>query len=58
MSGEQKPLNKLAAIGALLFLAGVVAWAWTGWWQWAVTGLCVLLALAEAGVLLDRRRQS
>lgn len=54
---DRKPLHPLAAVGALGFVAGLVAWAWLGDWRWAVSGFGVLLALVVAAAVLDGRRQ-
>ncbi len=46
-----------AATAALLALAaGLIAWAWTGDWRWAVTGVGLPLALAALGAHLGKPR--
>jgi hypothetical protein len=43
------------SVGALVCVAGLVAWPWTGEWRWAATGLGVLLACGLIGAVLDHR---
>lgn len=53
-----KPLHPLGAVGLVLLALGTVVWAWTGTWQWVVTGGAALLVLAALGALLDERRKA
>lgn len=51
-------LNGFQAAAAIVFLAGPIAWLWTGEWKWAVTAVATSLAIvfADAAVTsIDKR---
>lgn len=45
---EKTPVHPLVLTGSVLLGAGVIAWAWMGMWQYALTGLVLGLLLAMA----------
>ncbi|HEY3482625.1 MAG TPA: hypothetical protein VGL02_27380 [Streptomyces sp.] len=51
----RKPLHPLGAAGLILFAVGLTAWAWTGNWRWAITGVAALLVLTAIGAARDGR---
>jgi hypothetical protein len=51
---HRKP-HLLTSIGLAVLGTGVIAWAWTGRWEWAVTGLGLYIILAGVGTYLDGR---
>ena len=36
---NRPPTHPLVLVGFVLLGLGVIAWAWTGTWQWALAGL-------------------
>lgn len=43
-----------AIIAGILLGAGMIAWAWTGDWRWAVTGIGGLFAIAAIGSAMEK----
>lgn len=48
-----RPTPPLVLAGVVAFAAGILAWAWLGIWQWALTGAVALLVL---GVFANVRK--
>lgn len=50
---DQPPTHPLVLVGFVLLGFGVIAWAWTGTWQWGLSGL--VLGIIAVGASTVRR---
>lgn len=57
MKDPAPPIRWIPALGAIALGAGLMAWAWSGTWQWALTGVATFFVLAVVDGLrtTDRR---
>lgn len=51
-----KPIPPLALLVVAFPVLGLIAWAWTAEWRWAITGLTLMFMAAALGVFLDSRK--